>query len=228
MKASSSLSDLEQMDGKPSAGYLPTGAAPILINEYGWVWLNRDGSPTLLTETLYARLLGTNATPAERFAWNAYVLAGETEYWRAYRQCAGVLHFVYLTCSYPGVYTSDNFMDVEKLKLEPHFADYVGEAFKPLGVYVQVLPAHAESRLPSALLPSRSSTMKAKPPKVNWCFRSRLERGRELSHSATHFQLAALGDSTLRGAPGHSHRRREVPPESHRPIHRCQQEFSDY
>src|ERR1017187_7157290 len=86
------LSDLEQMEGKPSAGYLPKEPHPILINEYGWVWLNRDGSPTLLTETLYPRLLGTNSTPAERFAWNAYVLAAKTEYWGAYRQCAGVLH----------------------------------------------------------------------------------------------------------------------------------------
>jgi predicted N-formylglutamate amidohydrolase len=43
---------------------------------------------------------------------------------------------VYLTCSYPGVYTADHFADVTNLKLDPAFADYLGEAFKPLGVYI--------------------------------------------------------------------------------------------
>ena len=45
-------------------------------------------------------------------------------------------YFVYLTCSYPGVKTSDNFRDIGRLELETHFADYVHEAFQPLGVYV--------------------------------------------------------------------------------------------
>ena len=43
---------------------------------------------------------------------------------------------MYLTGCYPGAYTCDNFQDVAALKLEPHFADYVREAFKPLGVYL--------------------------------------------------------------------------------------------
>jgi hypothetical protein len=34
------------------------------------------------------------------------------------------------------VYTADHFQDVTRLKLDPAFADYMGEAFKPLGVYV--------------------------------------------------------------------------------------------
>ena len=38
--------------------------------------------------------------------------------------------------SFPGVFTADHFQDVETLTLEPHFADYMGEAMKPLGVYV--------------------------------------------------------------------------------------------
>ena len=47
-----------------------------------------------------------------------------------------MLHFVYLTCSFPGVFTSDHWRNVETLELDPDFADYVGEAFKPLGVYL--------------------------------------------------------------------------------------------
>jgi hypothetical protein len=130
------LSDLEKMDGVPSGGNLPKEPHPVLINEYGWLWLNRDGSPTLLTQDLYPKVLGPHSTAEQRFAFDAYALAGKTEFWRAHRHCAGILHFVYLTCSYPGVYTSDHFMDVKTLKLEPHFADYMGEAFKPLGVYI--------------------------------------------------------------------------------------------
>ncbi len=114
---------------------VPTGHATI-INEYGWLWLNRDGSPTLLTNSLYPKLPYPHTTAEERRQTYAYLLAGLTEYWRAFRQYAGVLHFVYLTASEPDGYTSDNFKDVRALELDPYFEGYVGEAFKPLGVYI--------------------------------------------------------------------------------------------
>jgi hypothetical protein len=63
-------------------------------------------------------------------------LAGETEFWRAHRRYAGVLHFVYLTASEPDAFTADHFTDVKALTLEPHFVDYMTQAFKPLGVYI--------------------------------------------------------------------------------------------
>ena len=129
------MTDLEKMDGKPRGGLASDKHTPI-INEYGWLWLNRDGSPTILTTNVYAQLMGMNVTATERLAMYAYLLSGKTEFWRAHRNYAGIVHFVYLTCSYPGVYTADHFQDVTHLKLEPHFADYMGEAFKPLGVYV--------------------------------------------------------------------------------------------
>jgi hypothetical protein len=130
------MTNLETMDGKPKKGALPSDTNPPVINEYGWLWLNRDGSPTLLTENVYAQLMGTNVTARQRLDLYAYLLAGKTEFWRTHRQFAGIVHFVYLTCSYPGVYTSDHFTDVTKLKLDPAFTDYLGEAFKPLGVYI--------------------------------------------------------------------------------------------
>jgi len=126
--------ELEGMSGKGRDG-TPSGHAQI-NNEYGWLWLLRDGTPTELTGKVYEHLLGANAKPQDRLALDAYLLGGLTEYWRAYRNYAGVLHFVYLTSCYPGAYTCDNFEDVAALKLEPHFADYVREAFKPLGVYL--------------------------------------------------------------------------------------------
>ena len=52
------MTDLESMMGPaPSGSTSKTGHAMIL-NEYGWLWLNRDGTPTLLTQKLYPRLLG--------------------------------------------------------------------------------------------------------------------------------------------------------------------------
>src|SRR5208337_3260527 len=129
------MTDLEKMDGKPR-GNLPSNKHATIINEYGWLWLNRDGSPTLLTENVYAQLMGRNVTGRERLDMYAYLLGAKTEFWRAHRQYAGIVHFVYLTCSYPGVYTADHFRDVTKLELDPAFQDYLGEAFKPLGVYL--------------------------------------------------------------------------------------------
>jgi hypothetical protein len=130
------MSDLETMDGKPQPGKLPSDKHAPLINEYGWLWLNRDGSPTRLTERVYSQLMGDQTTARERLDMWAYLMAGKTEFWRAHRHYAGIIHFVYLTCSYPGVYTSDHFHDVTRLELDPAFADYMGEAFKPLGVYI--------------------------------------------------------------------------------------------
>jgi beta-galactosidase len=129
------MSDLETRDGKPRRG-LPSDKHAPIVNEYGWLWLNRDGSPTRLTERVYSQLMGDDTTARERLDMWAYLLAGKTEFWRAHRQYAGIIHFVYLTCSYPGVYTSDHFSDVTRLELDPAFADYVSEAFKPLGVYI--------------------------------------------------------------------------------------------
>ena len=129
------MMDLEGMSGSGRNLRTPSAHAMIL-NEYGWLWLNRDGSPTELTPKVYEYLLGRNANPKARLKLSAYLLAGLTEFWRAHRNHAGVLHFVYLTSCYPGAYTCDNFEDIKSLRLEPHFADYVREAFKPLGVYV--------------------------------------------------------------------------------------------
>jgi hypothetical protein len=88
--------------------------------------------------------MGEDVTPRQRLDMWAYLLAGKTEFWRAHRHYAGVIHFVYLTCSYPGVYTSDHFADVTTLQLDPAFADYVSEAFKPLGVYINFFQPRLE------------------------------------------------------------------------------------
>lgn len=130
------MTQLERMTGAKTTNAGHPSAHAVIANEYGWLWLNRDGSPTLLTENVYKIFLGDNATPDQRFQFYAYNLAGLTEFWRAHRNFAGVLHFTWLTCSYPGVKTSDHWKNVETLELEPNFADWVRESFKPLGVYI--------------------------------------------------------------------------------------------
>ncbi len=130
------VTDMEAMLGPQRATTTyKTGHASIL-NEYGWLWLNRDGTPTLLTDKLYPRLLGSDNTKEKRLELDAYLLAGETEFWRAYRHYAGILHFVYLTGSDPGGFTSDHFLNVKTLQLEPHFQHAMQQAFSPLGVYL--------------------------------------------------------------------------------------------
>lgn len=130
------LPDLQTMDGSGPGKALPWPEHAGLVNEYAWLWLHRDGTPTALTENVYAQLLGRDASPRQRLDCWSYLLAAKTEFWRAHRHFAGIMHFVYLTGDHPGAYTSDHFKDLVRLQLDPAFADYVGEAFKPLGVYL--------------------------------------------------------------------------------------------
>lgn len=130
-----SMTELEQMTGAKTTNAGHPSAHATIVNEYGWLWLNRDGSPTLLTQKAWDAIL-PGASGAQRLEEYAYLLAGLTEFWRAHRNFAGILHFTYLTCSYSGVKTSDHWTDVASLSLDPHFEEWVGEAFRPLGVYI--------------------------------------------------------------------------------------------
>jgi beta-galactosidase len=116
---------------------------PIIINEYGWLWLNRDGTPTCLTAKVYDKLLGPDSTTEQRRLLYARYLAALTEFWRSGRKCAGVLHFCGLGYSRPGDKprpeggaTSDHFIDLDNLTFEPNFEKYVRDAFSPVGLMV--------------------------------------------------------------------------------------------
>lgn len=128
------MTDLEKPIHAKTPDWYARHAA--IINEYDWLWLHRDGTPTALTKKVFDSLLGANATPDQRREFLAYNLAGLTEYWRAQRQHAGVLYLAYLDGDLPNAFTCDNFRDVGRLELDPRFEHYVQHAFKPLGVYV--------------------------------------------------------------------------------------------
>ena len=187
------MTTLESPNGKaPGAS---TGHA-LILNEYGWLWLNRDGMPTELTKKLYPALLGKNSTAEQRLALNAYLLAGLTEYWRAYRQYAGVLHFVYLTSSDPAGYTSDHFRDVSKLELHPEFRDYMSNAFAPVGVYLSfwqpTVDVASVQSLPVMLINDEDR-------KVEGTLTLALESvsGGRIATQTAKFQIAPLGQNTI-------------------------------
>jgi len=105
-----------------------------IVNEYGWLWLNRDGTPTTLTRDLYNNLIGKNSTEAQRRQLYATYLAAETEFWRCHRQSASVLHFTALAYSRTDGQTSDHFKDVENLVYEDEFLKYIPDAFSPVSL----------------------------------------------------------------------------------------------
>lgn len=126
------------------------GKHAIINNEYGWHWVNRDGTPTTLTSAIYKEVLGDNATPQQRFHLQATWLAADTEFWRAHRQCAAVVHFVTLGYSRPDGQTSDHWQagKVADLEWEPEFYKYLRDAFAPVGLMVNFGKARPGSTTP--------------------------------------------------------------------------------
>ena len=136
------LSELVSNPGQPHLqGPQQKRPVAILINEYDWLWLTRDGNPTCLTDKVYESLLGENSTVEQRRKLHARCVAALTEFWRCHRNAAGVMHFCGLGYSRPGDKprpeggaTSDDFTDIEKLTFEPNFFEHVREAFNPVGI----------------------------------------------------------------------------------------------
>lgn len=112
-----------------------SGAAQ-LVNEYGCVWLFRDGEPAKLTFDFYKYFLGENTTPTQNREFQAYWLQLETEWLRSQPYHAGVLAFCYLTNNYG--YTGDWFINHIK-DLEPSPAlHWFKHAFAPQAVFINL------------------------------------------------------------------------------------------
>jgi beta-galactosidase len=197
-KLAFTMSDLEAMDGSPAAIGLdipvPSTNNAVILNEYDALWLNRDGTPTDLTANLYAQLIGTRATAQQRLNERAYLLAGLTEYWRAHRQMAGVDYFVYLTSNIAHVPTSDNWSDVRRLKLDPDFVTYVGEAFKPLGVYIDFFHPFLQAGSSHEFLVKMINDY-GEPMAGELVLTLETAEGKTLAKTERPFDLAALGAS---------------------------------
>jgi hypothetical protein len=148
-----------------------------------------------LTGQVYEKLLPPYSSAEERFALNAYLLGGLTEFWRAHRTYAGVLHFVYLTAGGPGVFTCDHFRDLERLELEPHFEDYVSQAFRPLGVYLNFWHPTLEAGSKQAFTVMMVNDGE-RPVAGSLALVIESRNGEALARQKVPFSLAALGQQT--------------------------------
>jgi beta-galactosidase len=108
------LGDLDYRNEKTNESIESSAAQ--LVNEYGWIWLWRDGRPAKLTTKTYDYYVGENSTPDENRDFQAYWLQCETEWLRSIRTHAGILAFTHLTNNYG--YTGDWYINDIK-DLEP-------------------------------------------------------------------------------------------------------------
>jgi len=142
------LSDLKNNRPKPwrwksQIGGLHENNA-LICNEYAWMWIDRQGRPGILSK---------NFKPFENHLWQpedtqrdadtyryvyAKTFAMLTEYWRAFGNLAGVQHFAALSYSRLDGHTSDNLIDVQEPRFEPHFLRFAPDAFAPVAIVLDI------------------------------------------------------------------------------------------
>lgn len=130
-----SLGDLH--DWPPEWQKTLDSSAAQLANEYGWIWLWRDGRPAKLTEKNFAFYLGKDASPEECRELQAYWLQLQTEWLRCERSLAGVLSFCYLTNNYG--FTGDWFIGAVKDLQPGPTLDWFAHCFAPTAVFIHLV-----------------------------------------------------------------------------------------
>lgn len=116
--------------------YILDADVPQLVNEYGWIWLWRDGRPSKLTLNNFNYYLGENATPEQCRELQAYWLELETEWLRSERSISGILAFCHLTNNYG--FTGDWFInDIKDLEPSPAF-HWFKHCFAPTAVFIDL------------------------------------------------------------------------------------------
>lgn len=138
------LGGLNEWDGFYS---VQDAGVPQLANEYGWIWLWRNGKPSKLTVNNYTYYLGEKASSPEAcWALQAYWLQLETEWLRSERGIAGVLAFCYLTNNYG--FTGDWFVnDIKDLEVSPTFK-WFRHCFAPQAVFIDLIDQRYTKHLP--------------------------------------------------------------------------------
>jgi hypothetical protein len=128
---------LGNLDYKPGIiKQLEESSAAQLVNEYGWIWLWRNGQPSKLTVEMYDYYLGKGATTQQRLALQSYWLQLETEWLRSNRNIAGVLAFCYLTNNYG--YTGDWFTgNIKDLQPSPVLYTF-RDCFAPANIFINL------------------------------------------------------------------------------------------
>jgi beta-galactosidase len=128
---------LGNLDYKPRAlKTIQKAGVPQLANEYGWIWLWRNGMPSKLTVNEYKYYLGPDSKPEQNREFQAYFMQLETEWLRSEPELAGVLAFCYLANNYG--YTGDWFInDIKNLTPAPALNWYT-HAFAPTAVFINL------------------------------------------------------------------------------------------
>ena len=120
-------------------GEMPS-SHPVVLTEYGWLFLGRDGEPSPLTRRVWNAIAEDGDYPAatadDRFRTHAYLHAGLTEYWRAFRHLAGIIQISYLAWNDSRKCSCGYMSDLKNLEFNPYFEEYVKDAFNPMGVYL--------------------------------------------------------------------------------------------
>jgi len=140
-----------------------------IINEFEWLWLDRDGQPTEGSRDQYAKFL-PNSTEAERRAFYAKIMAIDYEFWRtAKRRAAAIMEFSSLCYSRPqGPHntTSDHWEDLKNLTWDPYFASAVKIACSPViavvDFYQKDLVAGKSQAIPIVVLNDSEKNWKGK------------------------------------------------------------------
>jgi beta-galactosidase len=113
---------------------------PIIINEYDWLWINRNGTTTTLTDGVYNTLFNLKSLNENQLRTvHAENIGFLTEYWRCHRSAAAIMHFCglgYSRASNPRGQTSDNFIDIKKLEYDPYFHKILKNKFAPLCIMI--------------------------------------------------------------------------------------------
>jgi hypothetical protein len=187
------MTDLENPDETKPVWQPEFPGHATIINEYDWFWLHRDGHPTILTQQVFDHLLGPNSTPDQNFSTVAYLLAGLTEYHRAFRKHAAVFYLAYLDAEGPHIFTCDNFRNVRTLEFQPYFEDYMREAFKPLGVYIDFWhPKLDAGRKRTFHVMMVNDTQQPMTGKLTLALEPSAG-GKAMAHTETAFTIPALG-----------------------------------
>ena len=128
---------LGSLDYKPEIlKMIREAGVPQLANEYGWIWLWRNGLPSKLTVDTYNYYLGPNSTPEQNREFQAYLLQLETEWLRSEPSLAGVLAFCYLANNYG--YTGDWFTGNIKDLIPAPALNWFADAFAPSAVFINL------------------------------------------------------------------------------------------
>ncbi len=143
---------MQDMNDRLSRPPLPMNGLPIdiepyvkghprFVNEFDWLWLNRDGTCVEATQSIYDRFLGPGHSVEDRYFMRAVQTAAKTELWRFNETTVktGVLQFCALGYSRgkgKGI-TSDFWQEpISELKMDPFFRKFVGDANSRVGLII--------------------------------------------------------------------------------------------